>query len=234
MAQTGLFGTGAQVRPLDQSRIQPTGVPGSTFVRAPVREAGGNVRALAQALGGLNSALLNYGNVKAQQEEDPQSRENRAWIAKRQQMSIEDLRKEAQAGTHDGMKVREDALNLLLGERANDDFRKHWIKFYNTEFDRTTGDAAGEYGRLRQEYAERLPTEIARGNFFRLTGDHYRAWMEKDTEEKVAYVKQEVNTTIVDGFRNTLDDALNIHGKTPQEVVGATGERQGTKHGGYF
>lgn len=216
---SGLFGTGARTRDIEQTRIQPTGIPGSTFVRAPIREAGGNARALAEALGSLNSNLQTFAAIQKQQEEDPQSRANREWIARRQQMSIEDLRREAASGSHEGMRVREDALNALLGERANDDFRKRWLEFYNTEFDRTSGDAAGEYERLRQEYAEGLPSEIARGNFYRLTGDHYRAWMEKDTEEKVSYVKQEVNTTIVDSFRNSIDDALNIHGKTAQEAA---------------
>ncbi len=87
------------------------------------------------------------------------------------------------------------------------------------KFDRSTGNAAAEYERMRSEYAERLPTEIARGSFYRLTGDHFRSWMEKDTEEKVSLAKQEVNTTVIASFRNSIDDAVSIHGKTPQEAA---------------
>lgn len=214
----GLFGTGAQIAPLRQTPIQPTGIPGSTFVRPQERQVGGNLRALADALGGLNSALQNYGAVKKAEAEDPQSRANQEWIAKRQQMTAEQLREEAKSGTPDGIRAREDALNALLGERANDDFRKKWLEYYNTEFDQTSGDASAEYQKMREEYAAGLPTEIARGNFFRLTGDHYRAWMEKDTETKVAYVKQQVNTTVTDSFRNSVDDARTA-GKSAQEAA---------------
>lgn len=214
----GLFGTGARVAPIHQTPIQPTGIPGSTFVRPQERQVGGNLRALADALGGLNSALQNYGAVKRAQEEDPNARANQEWVAKRQQMSAEQLREEAKNGTPDGIRVREDALNSLLGERANDDFRKKWLEYYNTEFDQTSGDASAEYQRMREEYAAGLPSEIARGNFYRLTGDHYRAWMEKDTETKVAYVKQQVNTTITDGFRNDVDDARHA-GKSAQDAA---------------
>lgn len=214
-----LFGTNAQPNPITQARITPTGIPGSTFVRPAQRQAGGNASALAQALGGLNTALLNYGDVKHATEEDPQSKANREFIARAQQMTPEQLRAEVTNGTADGIRIREDSLNVQLSERGNDDFRKRWTEFYNTEFDRTSGDADAEYQRMRAEYAERIPTEIARGNFYKLTADHYSAWMQKDTEEKVGYVKQQLNTTIVDGFRNSIDDAVNIHGKTPQEAA---------------
>lgn len=213
-----LFGTNVQIAPLQQTRIQPAGIPGSTFVRPQERQVGGNLNALASALGGLNSALLNYAAVKDAVEDDPQSRENREWIGRRQQMSLDQLREEAKNGTPDGIRVREDALNVMLGERANDDFRKAWLEFYNTGFDRSSGNAAGEYERLRQTYAEGLPNDIAKGNFYRLTKDHFSAWMEKDTEDRVSYAKQQLNTTIVDGFRNSIDDAAR-EGKTPQEIA---------------
>lgn len=215
----GLFGSGVQAPQLRQVPLQPAGVPGSTFVRPQEVQTGGNLRALADALGGLNTALQNYGNVTAKQEQDPQSRANQEWIAKRQQMSIEDLRKEAAAGSADGVRVREDALFSLLGERANDDFRKRWTEFYNTEFDRTSGDASAEYERLRQEYASGLPNDLAKGNFYRLTKDHYSAWMQKDTEQKVEVAKQNIGTTIMDGFRNSIDDARGINGKDENEAA---------------
>lgn len=216
---TTLFGTNVQAPQLRQVPLQPAGIPGSTFVRPQEVQTGGNLKALADALGGLNSALQNYGNVTAREEQDPQSRANQEWIAKRQQMSIEDLRKEVAAGTTDGVRVREDALFSLLGERANDDFRKRWTEFYNTEFDRTSGDASAEYERLRQEYASGLPNDLANGNFYRLTKDHYSAWMQKDTEQKVEVAKQNIGTTIMDGFRNSIDDARGIHGKDENEAA---------------
>jgi hypothetical protein len=214
----GLFGTGARIAPLRQTPIQPTGIPGSTYVRPQERQVGGNVQRLAEALGSLNSNLQNIGAVISAQEDDPNSRANREWIAKRQQMSADQLREEAKKGTPNGVRAREDALNALLGERANDDFRKKWLEYYNTEFDQTSGDANAEYQRMRAEYAEALPTEIARGNFYRLTDEHHRAWMEKDAETKVTYVKQQVNTTVVDGFRNSVDDARHA-GKSAQEAA---------------
>lgn len=215
----GLFGTGAQVREISQTRIQPTGIPGSTFVQAPRREAGGNLRALAEALGGLNNSLQAFATIKQQNADDPQSRANREQIARLQQMSREQLVAEIKSGSLDGQKLQLDAAEVLLSERANDDFRRAWLDYYNTDFDRTSGDAAAEYERMRQEFAAGLPSEIAKGNFYQLTGDHFRSWMEKDTEEKVAYVKQEVNTTIVDSFRNAIDDAINANGKTAQEAA---------------
>lgn len=219
MSNSGLFGTGIGSPQLDQARLQPTAVPGSTYVRPQERKVGGNLEALASALGGLNSALQNFATVKDREEDDPNARANKEWIARRQQMSLEDLRNEARMETHDGIRVRQDALELMLGERANDDFRRAWMEFYNTDFDRTSGDAAGAYEEMRQEYASGLPSEVARGNFYRLTGDHFRAWMEKDVEQKVSYAKDQLNTTVVDSFRNSVDDAMNIHGKSAQEAA---------------
>jgi len=215
----GLFGTRAQVGALKQTSIQPTGIPGSTFVRPQERRVGGNASALAEALGGLNTALQNFATVKAVEDQDPQSRANQEWIARRQQMGLDQLREEAKNGTPDGIRIREDALNAMLGERANDDFRKAWLEFYNDEFDRTSGDAATEYERMRQEFAAGLPTEIARGSFYRLTKDHFSAWMQKDVEEKVSYAKQELNTTVVDSFRNSIDDARGICGKSAADAA---------------
>ncbi len=214
-----IFGTNAQVAPLKQTALQPTGIPGSTFVRPQERQVGGNLNALASALGNLNSSLQGFANVKAQLEDDPQSRDNKEWIARRQQMSLEQLQEEAKNGTPDGIRIREDALNAQLAERANDDFRKDWLNFYNTEFDRTSGSAAEEYEKRRQEFAAGLPSEIARGNFYRLTGDHFSSWMQKDTEDKVTLAKQELNTTIVDGFRNSIDDSINVYKLSAQDAA---------------
>ncbi len=52
----GLFGTNAQIRPIKQTAIQPTGIPGSTFVRPQQREVGTNSQRLGEALAALNPA----------------------------------------------------------------------------------------------------------------------------------------------------------------------------------
>ncbi len=219
MSGRGLFGTGIRTPELGQRNLTPAGLPGSTYVRPQEQQTGGNLKALASALGGLNSALQNYANVQDREQDDPNSRDNKEWIARRQQMSLDDLRNEARMETHDGIRVRQDALELMLGERANDDFRKSWLEFYNTDFDRTSGNAEAEYERMRQEFAEGIPSEVAQGNFYRLTRDHFRSWMEQDMKEKVSYAKEQLNTTIVDSFRNSIDDAVNIHGKSAQDAA---------------
>ncbi len=216
---SGLFGTNTQVGDIRQTALQPAGLPGSTFVRPQERETGGNLHALANALGNLNGALLDYGHVLAAEKNDPKSNENREQVARLQQMSREQLVSEIAGHTLDGNKVQLDAAELLLGERANDDFRKQWLEFYNTKFDRSSGDAAAEYERQRKAFADALPSEISKGHFYSLTGDHFRAWMEKDTEDKVALAKQEVNSTIVSSFRNAVDDAMNVNGKTAEEAA---------------
>ena len=219
MAKSGLFGSGVRVGPINQTPIQPTGIPGSTFVRAPVRERGSNLTALASALGGFNSALQNFANVQRQQEEDPQSRANKEWIARRQQMSLDDLISEVQNETPDGNRIRQDAVELLLAERANDGLRQQWLEFYNTQFDQTSGDAPAEYERMRQEFAARLPSEVARGHLYRLTGQHFQTWMEQDVKAKAEYVRGEMHTTIVDSFRNAVDDARNGGVTDPMEIA---------------
>jgi hypothetical protein len=215
----GLFGTNIAAPEIRQAQLQPTALPGSTFVRPQQRETGGNLRALADALGGLNGALQAYGNVVAKEEQDPQSRANQEWIAKRQLMSAEELRHEAKIGSPAGVRVREDALNSLLGEKANEDFRTNWAAFYNTGFDRSNGNAAAEFDRMREETAAALPNDLARANFYRLTGDYRSAWMQKDVEEKTSYAKQQINTTVIDSFRNSIDDSLNIHKLDPAKAA---------------
>ncbi|MDV2968853.1 hypothetical protein RZ532_22995, partial [Nitratireductor aquimarinus] len=219
MSKSGLFGTGIRVPELGKRNLAPAGLPGSTYVRPQEHQTGGNLKSLASALGGLNNALQNFANVQDREHDDPNSRANKEWIARRQQMSLDDLRNEARMETHDGIRVRQDALELMLGERANDDFRKSWLEFYNTDFDRTSGNAEAEYERMRQEFAEGIPSEVAQGNFYRLTRDHFRSWMEQDMKEKVSYAKGQLNTTIVDSFRNSIDDAVNIHGKSAQDAA---------------
>lgn len=215
----GLFGTRAQVAPIKQTAIQPTGIPGSTFVRPAQREVGGNARALAEALGNLNSALQGYAAVTKAEEEDPNSRANKEQIARLQQMDRDQLAAEIASGSLDGLRVQQDAAEVLLAERANDDLRKRWSEYYNTDFDRTSGNAAEEFEKMRAEIAAGLPSEVSKGHLYRLSNDFGRAWMEKDAEEKTAVVKGEIGTTVVGSFRATIDDAIGLHGKSPKDAA---------------
>lgn len=215
----GLFGTKAQVAPLKQTPIQPAGIPGSTFVRPVQQEVGGNARRLAEALGGLNTALQGFAAVQQAEAEDPNSRANKEQVARLQQMNREQLAAEIASGSLDGQRVQRDAAELLLAERANDDLRTRWAEFYNTEFDRSTGDAKAEFERIRGEIAQGLPSEVSRGHLYKLSADFGRTWLEKDAEEKIANVKSEIATTVVGSFRATIDDAIGIHGKSAADAA---------------
>lgn len=216
----GIFGTNVAAPRLRQTDLQPAAIPGSTYVRPQQREVGTNLNALASALGGLNSALQGYAALQEQKAEDPNDLANREWIARRQQMSMDQLRAEAANGTPDGIRARQDALDALLGERANADFRNRWLTLYNTDFDKTAGDMAGEYERMRQEFAASLPSEISRGNFYRLTGPHFEQWQAEDTKAKVGFVREQISTTVVQSFRTANDDMASA-GKSAQERAAA-------------
>lgn len=215
----GLFGTGRQINQINQVAIQPAGIPSSPTIAPQRIDTSSNLQRLSQSLGGLSDSLNNLSIYLGHRESDPESKDNREWIAKRQQMSIEQLREEVKNNTPNGNRIREDSLYLLLGERANDDFRKRWTEYYNTEFDRTAGDADIEFERMRQETVAGIDNEIAKGNFYKLTEPYKAAWMVKDTETKVENTKEQINTTIVDGFRNFIDDAMNFNGRSADEAV---------------
>lgn len=220
MSNNSLFGTRVAEPRLRQTALQPAGIPGSTYVRPQEYEAGTNLNALASALGGLNTALSGFAARQKQKAEDPNDEDNRLWIARRQQMTMEELQSEATNGTADGIRARQDALDALLGERANADFRNRWTGFYNTEFDKTGGDMQAEYDRMRQEYAGQLPSEISRGNFYRLTGPHFEQWQAEDTKAKVGFVKDQIGTTVVQSFRTANED-MQAAGKSAQERADA-------------
>ena len=212
----GLFGTNIAETRIRQTALQPAAIPGSTYVRPQQQEVGRNLAALAQALGGMNSALQGFAQRQEQQQKDPNSDLNREWIAKRQQMTLEQLREEARIGSPDGIRARQDALDALLGEKQNDAFRQRWVEFYNTEFDQSRGDMSAAFEQMRSEYAANLPSEISRGNFYRLTEPYFGQWQQEDTKQKVGFVKEQINTTVVASFRNANDD-MAAAGKTPEE-----------------
>jgi len=217
-AQGGLWGSGRQIHPLSQTSIQPAPVPRTPFVQAQRIEAGGNLTRLAQALSGFNQSLNNLANTQAQTKADPNSRDNREWIAKRQQMSLDELREEAKNNTPNGIRVREDALNLLLAEPAVAQFKRDFWQFYNTEFDKTSGDIGTAFEQYREQYAATLPTEIARGNFYQRTNQFRNDILDKDQEQKVAYTVQQLGSALTDSFRNTIEDATS-QGKSPEEAA---------------
>lgn len=220
----GLFGTGTQVPTINQPRVQPAAIPGSTYVRPQERQVGGNAAALADALGGLNSSLQNYANMRHAQENDPNSLDNKEWIARRQQMTFDDLRREAEQGTADGNRIRTDALNLLLADRGAEEYRQWALEYYNTDFDRSSGDFSADSLSKMEEIAEGLP-EVARGSFFEKTRPFAQKWAETDIKDKTEYLRGEINTSVVSGFRNTIDSILMDGKGTPEEAASAIFEQ---------
>lgn len=214
---TGLFGTGTAPAQLPTTPLRPAATPGSTFVQPVRRQAGGNLEALANALSGLNGALVDFAKTKDAIRDDPNSRANQEWIAKREQMTLDELLADPDQGT--GVRVREDARSALLGERANLDFRQEWLTYYNTDFDRTRGDAKAEFEAMRQKYAGALPDEIARGNFYRNTNGYLDSVLTADTEEKVTTAKGQIGATIVDAWSLKINDMLAAGNADPEKIA---------------
>jgi len=218
-AKGGLWGSGKELHPLSQIPIQPAPVPRVPFVQAQRVETGGNLTRLAQSLTHLNQGLNNLANTQAQIKADPNSRENQEWIAKRQQMTIDQLREEAKNNTANGIRVREDALNLLLAETTAANFKRGFLEFYHTEFDKNSGDLATAFDQYRQQYSETLPNDLSRGQFYRQTETYKQDMLNQDVQQKVEYTVHKLTSALADSFRNTIEDGIS-QGKTPQEVAG--------------
>ena len=199
-------------------RLQPAGVAQAPTLRAVTPAQNPNIGALVRSLGNLNKALQNYEQVDSAIKNDPKSIENQEYFARLQQMTPDQLRAEAASNSDMSERIRLDAVNSLLGERASADFRVQWASHYNTGFDRNAGDAGAEFDRMRAEFAEDLPTEISKGNFYRLTDQFRNSWMEKDAEVKTSYAKEQINTTLRDGIRNSIDDAIHA-GEQPEKIA---------------
>lgn len=133
-------------------------------------------------------------------------------------MSMDELLADEDTGA--GIRVREDARSALLGERANADFRNAWATHYNTDFDRTNGNVDAEYEAYRKRYADALPDEIARGNFYRLTDDHKGRVVASDTEEKITVAKGQINATIVDSWNVQIGDMIAKGETDPAKIAG--------------
>jgi len=215
----GLFGTGRQLGALRQTAIQPAGIPTMPHVQPQRYEVGSNLTKLAQSLSTLNTGLNALAGVNAREKADPASQANKEWIAKRQQMSLEELRQEALNNTADGQLVRQDALNVLLAEKTSAAFRRKVSEFYHTEFDKTAGDWNSEYARLEQEFASSLgDNDLAKGAFFELNKGFRETMFAQDQTQKIDYTKQQIGSAITDSLRNAIEDA-SLGGKSPQEFA---------------
>lgn len=220
----GLFGSGKQLAPAAPVKVQVSATPQQIAARPVQRDAGGNARALADALGGLNSSLRRYVEVDNAIKEDPESLANREWVARAQQMSMEDLQSLAQSGEADGYRVREDALNSLLGEKAISDARAEVTEFLNTDFDYQSGDATAAVDEIIARHAEALPNDLARASFVRGMGGFRQGMLDNVVTKKVEYAKTQVASAVIDSFRNTIDDAQG-QGKSAADVASLVFER---------
>jgi len=218
-AQGGIFGSGREVHNLKQTSIQPTPVPSTPFVQAPRYEAGGNLIKLAQSLTNLNQSLNNLANVNAREQADPDSRENQEYAAKLQQMNLAELKHEAHNNTHGGVRIKENILNRLMADKTVANFKLAWDEFYNTEFDKTGGNLDEAYEAFRLQYADALPTNISKGLFYQLTEGTKQLAQEADQQQKIDYAVGTITSSLTDNFRNTIDDALHVHGKTEAEAA---------------
>ena len=217
----GLFNTRQPDPELPQRALRPAPLPSVVTVRAPedasAQSAAKNLDALARALGMLNNSVNEYANVNEHLRQDPQSKANKEWIAKRSQYSFDELKKEAESNSADGIRIREDAITALLGEKAYSQFRSDWAQYYANEFDHQNGDMNADYEEKRKEFAETLPDEISRGRFYQLTQNHLAAWQQENTKEKIEEAQENVQTAVLDAFRNTIADGKN-EGKSAEEI----------------
>lgn len=222
----GLFGTGIQTQNIRQTPLAPTGLPGSTYVRPEQREVGGNLRALAESLGNLNTALQGYGQRQEQEKKDPNSEANRAFLDSIPGKSY----KELEAIDPEGLnRVQSDALSDLLGNKGAADFRQLLTEEYNTEFDQSGGNFNEWAEKRRQEYAANLPEGPARAAFFRKTEEWNQRFGEEDLKRKIGVAMSERDTAVVDTFRMSVEDGL-AKGRDPKalaaDILTASGENK--------
>lgn len=217
----GLFGVRVQAPQLRKVALQPAGVPNSPQVRPQVVDGGGNLAALTDALGGLSASLQSLAKMKDAVRDDPESKANKEWLARAQMMDRDQLIALANSGEAEGNRVREDAINALLGDRAYADFLPAMETYFSTEFDRTSGDPGQAYEEKRKEYAAALPNDIARANFYRLTEPHKARIVGGVTDERIATTKQQINTTIVDSWYQQITEAGKGGKLDPDAVASA-------------
>ncbi|WP_017998193.1 hypothetical protein [Paracoccus sp. N5] len=215
----GIFNTGKQIQDPAPVRLTVAPVAQTAALRPVQKQAGSNARALADALGSLNGALTRYVETDRAIEEDPNSRSYREWFAKRQLMSQEELISEMENNGPNMSNIQRDAVEVLLADKAVTDGRAALTEHFNTGFDYQKGNAAEDAERIQAEISERLPSDVAKAAFYKNMAGFKQAWVDKANEVKIADIKQQVASAIVDGFRNTID-AAQAEGKSGVEVAG--------------
>ena len=220
----GLFNSGRTLAPSRAPSLRPAAAAAVSAERPVAIDTGGNAQALAEALAGLSGSVRSFLDTRDAIQSDPASLENREWVARAQTMNAEELAALAESGTHEGIRVREDALWSLMGEKAAADYRRDWSTYYNTEFDRTSGDADAEMEQRREEYAENLPSDMARAAFYRATDNFVDDFVGKDLNDKLGHAKGQIHGAIVDSFGMTAEDAL-AGGASAEEAAAAVFDR---------
>lgn len=215
MAQ-GIFGTSVSAGQIAQTKIAPTSLPGSTYVKPQQREVGTNLNRLAQSLGNLNGALSQFAAVSNTQDKDPNSEANRAFLDSIQGIPMDELARRMPEAKN---RIQKDGVLSLVGSKAASEFRDATTEWYNTEFDQSAGNFPAEVEARRQEYAEGLEDPAMKAAFFRETENFVSSFSAKDTERKVANATADRDTAVVDHFRNMIDDG--IEAKLPPEEIAA-------------
>lgn len=214
----GLFGTGVAAPGIRQVAITPAGLPGSTYVRPQQKETGGNLRALADALGGLNNALQTYGAAKAQSDKNPDSEANRQFNDSIAGMSLEDAMKKYPDAKN---RIQKDGVLSLVGSKAAYEFRQLVTEKYNNgDFDQANGDFNSWVEGLRKDYAKGLNDPAMQASFFRGTDNWTQQFGEQDLKRKMENTMVERDTAVVDEFRMIADDGISAN-KDPQEIADA-------------
>ncbi len=214
----GLFGTGVAAPGIRQVAITPAGLPGSTYVRPQQKETGGNLRALADALGGLNNALQTYGAAKAQSDKNPDSEANRQFNDSIAGMSLEDAMKKYPDAKN---RIQKDGVLSLVGSKAAYEFRQLVTEKYNNgDFDQANGDFNSWVEGLRKDYAKGLNDPAMQASFFRGTDNWTQQFGEQDLKRKMENTMVERDTAVVDEFRMIADDGISVN-KDPQEIADA-------------
>lgn len=205
-AGKGLFGTNIGLEGIRTASIQPTGTPGSTFVRPQQKEVGGNLRALADALGGLNGALQNLGAASGRDGKDPDSDENRAFADSIAGMSLTEAMEKYPDAKN---RIQKDGVLSLVGSKAAYEFRQHITEQYNNGgFDQSQGDFNSWVEGERQKFAGGLNDQAMQAAFFRGTDNWVQQFGEADLKRKVETAMTERDTAVVDEFRMIVDDGL--------------------------
>ena len=214
MAQ-GLFGTQTVAPSLDTIALRPAGVQSASFLRPQSKEAGGNLKALADSLGSLNNALLNYGSTVAREDKDPDSEKNRAFADELAMKGLDDLKAYSPEGRN---RIQKDALYAAVGNKAAYQFRQDIQEGYEKEFDQNNGNFNEWAGKKRLEFAETLTDPASKAAFMRSTEQFTQSFGQKDLERKIVVAKEQVASTVVDTARMSIDDGLE-KGIAPSELA---------------